>query len=149
MAWNRCKGNAVHKYPYKGFIMASKAEVTFATYMDEEGIVWLYEPDQFEWSPPVKIKKYKPDFKIMCKDGSYFYVEYKGYLRPEDKVKMKAMKLQHPKLDIRFVFQRANKPIYKGSKTTYAMWAEKLGYLWSEGRMPKEWLEGASYVELQ
>jgi hypothetical protein len=76
----------------------------------------------------------------MRRDGSFFFVEYKGYLRPEDKTKMVAVRKQYPDLDIRFIFQRANKPSYKGAKTTYADWAEKNGYLWAEGIIPEEWL---------
>lgn len=137
MVWNRRKlKRRVHSYA--GCKMASKAEVKFAEWMDDQEIVWMYEPEKLAWEPPKR--KYTPDFKVMRKDGSFFFVEYKGYLRPNDKTKMKAIRLQYPDLDLRFVFQNADKVIYKGSKTTYGMWAERLGYQWAEGTMPEDWL---------
>lgn len=127
------------KYQYAATYFASKAERDFAYNMDKEKIHWFYEPEKFDWYPPPR--KYTPDFKIMRKDRSHFFVEYKGYLRPDDKVKMKAFKAQHPNVDCRFVFMNAHKPLYKGSPTTYAMWAEKHGFKWAHKVMPKEWLE--------
>ena len=38
------------------------------------------------------------------------------------------LKEQHPELDIRIVFQDMKKPIYRGSKTTYAKWATDHGF---------------------
>jgi hypothetical protein len=127
--------------------MASKAETVFAEKMDSLGIEWMYEPEKLQWEPPKR--KYTPDFKVLCEDGTFFYVEYKGYLRPNDKVKMKAVKKQHPNVDIRFVFQNASKPIYKGSPTNYGMWAEKNGYLWAEGFMPEDWLKSATIIPMK
>ena len=90
--WN-ARGTKRRKYPYKGEEMASKAEVTFSKEMDSRGILWMYEPEKFKWfPPPVREKLYTPDYKVRRKDGSYFFVEFKGYLRPNDKVKMRAMK---------------------------------------------------------
>jgi predicted nuclease of restriction endonuclease-like RecB superfamily len=126
-------------FTYKGCKMASKAEVKFAEAMDEKGISWMYESESFPWVPPKK--KYTPDFMLYKKDGGKMFIEYKGYLRPTDKTKMKAIRNQYPDLDLRFVFQNARKPIYKGSKTTYAMWAERHGYLWAEGFIPNEWIK--------
>jgi predicted nuclease of restriction endonuclease-like RecB superfamily len=118
--------------------MASKAEVIFAEDMDKRSLVWMYEPEKWDWEPPRRV--YTPDFKVKRRDGSYFFVEFKGYLRPTDKVKMAAIRLQYPDVDIRFVFMKASKPSYKGSKTTYGDWATKNGYRWAEGTIPAEWL---------
>jgi hypothetical protein len=125
-------------HPYNGYKMASKAEVHFAEWMDDKRLHWLYEPERLDWIPPSR--KYTPDFKVMRKDGSFFFVEFKGYLRPSDKTKMKAIRKQYPDLDLRFVFMNAKKPSYKGAKTSYAGWAEKNGYLWAEGTIPEDWL---------
>ena len=54
---------------------------------------------------------------------------------------MSLIKKQYPELDIRFVFMNANNKIYKGSKTTYAMWANKHGFEWAEKNIPEEWLK--------
>jgi len=137
MAWGK-KRPKRRVHPYGGCKMASKAETIFAANMDERELKWMYEPEKLDWIPPKR--KYTPDFKVMRRDGSFFFVEYKGYLRPNDKTKMAAIRKQYPDLDIRFVFMKANKPSYKGSKTTYADWAEKNGYLWAEGTIPEEWL---------
>ena len=125
--------------------MDSASEVDFAGTMDVHGIRWLYAPDNFPWYPPVK--SYTPDFKVYRKDGSSFYVEYKGFLWNEDKTKMKAMKEQHPNVDIRFVFANAKKPVHgaktrkNGTKMSHAEWAEKHDYKWAEGFIPPAWLE--------
>ena len=147
MYFRRKKGAAPKpkkKFPYAGIKFASKKEMEFAQECDRIGITWFYEPEKWDWVPPKK--KYTPDFKVARKDGSYFFVEYKGYLRPEDRTKMRAIKKQYPDLDIRFVFQNAKKPISKtpkkdGTLTTYADWAENLGFPWAEAFMPAEWLK--------
>ena len=139
MGWHRQARKAKRRvHPYAGCKMASKAEVKFAEWMDANKLNWMYEPEKLDWVPP--LRKYTPDFKVMRKDGSFFFVEYKGYLRPEDKTKMAAIRKQYPDLDIRFVFMKANKPSYKGAKTTYAGWAEKNGFLWAELTIPEDWL---------
>ena len=68
-------------------------------------------------------------------------VELKGYFDATDRGKHKRIKLSNPSLDIRIVFQKADKKISKTSKTTYDMWAEKNGFMWAEGSIPKEWLK--------
>ena len=126
------------KYRFAGQTFASMAEREFAIGLDEKKITWMYEPDKFEWFPPPR--KYTPDFKIMRKNGTYFYIEFKGYLRPGDRTKMRNFKKQNPEVDVRFVFQRSNKPLYKGSPSTYADWAEKHGYMWADRFIPEDWL---------
>jgi Phage endonuclease I len=62
------------------------------------------------------------------------YVECKGYLRPEHKAKMCAVKRQNPKLDIRILFYSANKKQIK--------WAERNGFRYAIEDIPEEWLLG-------
>ena len=106
----------------------------------------MYEPEKFEWMPPpAKKRKYTPDFKIIRKDGSYFFVEFKGFFRPTDQIKMRAMKTQHPEIDIRFVFMDSKKFISKrvrkdGSRMTYADWANKYKYQYADLEIPEAWL---------
>ena len=45
-------------------------------------------------------------------------------------------------LDLRFVFQNQNNKLFKGSKTTYAQWAEKHGFMFAHRHIPQSWLEG-------
>ena len=131
-------GKRKPKCEYNGDKFASKAEMDFAKHMRSRSIPYEYESDKFPWQPP--LKKYTPDFKVYRKDMSYFYVEYKGYLRPPDRTKMKAFKEQHPDVDLRMVFMNASKPLYKGSPTSYAVWSEKMGFPWAEKTIPAAWL---------
>lgn len=137
----RRRGSQANKkvFEYKGKKFASKAEMTFAEWMDQWKITWVYEPLAFKYVLPDR--KYTPDFKVSRKDGTYFYVEFKGWLRPEDRTKMRAFKLSHPTEDVRFVFSNGNKPITKSSKTTYGQWAEKHGFPWAQNEIPDEWME--------
>jgi hypothetical protein len=133
------------KIPYKGQLFASQSEVTFAKTMDHNNIPWKYESESFEYF--LKPKIYTPDFKIKRPDGTTFFVEYKGFLWNEDKAKMIAVRKQYPKMDIRFVFADARKPVHgaktrkNGTKQSHGEWADQNGYLWAEGFMPPSWLK--------
>src|SRR5215831_14958902 len=81
--------------------------------------------------PYVLARHYIPDFIISTKWGKV-YVECKGYLRPEHRAKMVAVKKQHPNMDIRILFYSHNK--------SYVRWAEKHQFKWAVGKLPKEWL---------
>lgn len=120
--------------------MKSKPEVQLAAWMDANQITWGYEPIKLEYALPGR--RYCPDFRLV-RNGNLcaFLVEVKGWLRPEDRTKMIAVRDQHPECDIRFIFVNANKTLSKKSKTTYGMWATKHGFKWAETIIPKEWLE--------
>lgn len=98
-----------------------------------------FETEQIEYEVPSVKAVYTPDFVVIFPDGRKMYIEAKGFLRPEHKKKMTLVKRQHPDLDIRFVFYRDLK-MSKTSKTTYSMWAGRLGYPWAVGSIPKAWL---------
>jgi predicted nuclease of restriction endonuclease-like RecB superfamily len=89
-----------------------------------------YEGDRI---PYILYRDYVPDFTVRGKFGR-IYIEAKGYLRPEHRSKMAAVKRQHPEKDIRIVFYSKNK--------RYIKWAEKLGFKFAIGTIPQEWLEG-------
>jgi hypothetical protein len=81
---------------------------------------------------------YTPDFIL----PNGVILEAKGYFKPEDRRKMLAVKKAHPELDIRLVFQQPYNTLTKASKTTYAAWAEKHGYLWAASHnIPLEWFQ--------
>lgn len=90
--------------------------------------------------PYVLPKKYIPDFTITTKSGKTFHIEVKGYFRPEDVTKMKAVKFSNPDLDIRLLFAQ-DKPIRKGAKLTYMGWAQKHGFQAAVGKIPAAWLK--------
>lgn len=89
--------------------------------------------------PYVLPKKYVPDFTLTTKSGKTFHIEVKGYFRPEDVVKMRAVKFSNPDLDIRLLFAE-DKPIRKGAKLTYMGWAKKNGFTAAVGKIPPSWL---------
>lgn len=99
----------------------------------------LFEVEKIPFIQPEKPRSYSPDFKL-C-DG--LYVETKGRFLCEDRQKHLWLKAQHPEIEIRFVFQNPQAPISKGSKTTYARWADRHGFKWSKGLIPIEWMEEA------
>lgn len=83
--------------------------------------------------PYILARHYIPDFILSTPTGKV-YIETKGYLRPEDKAKMVAVKKLNPQLDIRILFY--------ARKEQYIKWAEKNGFRWAVDTIPKQWLEG-------
>lgn len=96
-----------------------------------------YETQVIPYVTPETPHKYKPDFPI--RDG--LYIETKGIFDSDDRQKHLLVKQQHPGLEVRFIFSRSSAPIYKGSKTTYAMWCEKNGFKYADKRIPEAWLK--------
>ena len=90
-----------------------------------------YEQDILPYTVPESQHKYTPDFHI---PGTNIYLELKGRLTIQDRKKMLLVISQHPDKRIIMVFQDAKRPIVKGSKTTYALWAEKNGVEWMTPR---------------
>lgn len=82
--------------------------------------------------------EYVPDFIIKYPNGYVVYIEVKGYLRPQDRVKMIAVKKANPTLDIRFLFA-ANNKLHSGSKSRYGDWCDKHGFEWAVGFVPEDW----------
>lgn len=93
-------------------------------------VVFKYEPERI---PYVIAGHYIPDFIINTPTGT-LYIETKGYLRPEAKRKLIAVKKQHPELDIRIVFYEQRK--------SNSRWAERCGFKWAVSTIPQEWIEG-------
>lgn len=112
----------------------SRAEGNFGKTLDQQGIPFEYETGRIKYTVT---RTYVPDFYLV---DYGFYVEYKGYFTSSDRRKHVLIKEQNPSYDIRFIFQNANNKLNKKSKTTYGEWADKHGFLWAEGRMPKKWL---------
>ena len=107
--------------------------------LDQRGVPYTYEPEKLAYHVE---RHYIPDLAI-----NGMIVELKGYLRQDSQRKMKAVKAQYPDLDARFVFQNASATIQgakkrkDGSKMTCGEWADRQGFVWAEGTIPKEWLD--------
>ncbi len=95
-----------------------------------------YETIKIEWED-LSYRTYTPDFIL----NNGIIIETKGRFLPSDRRKHLAIKKQHPKLDIRFVFTNSKSKLYKGSKTTYAQWCIKNKFLYFDRIIPQEWLK--------
>lgn len=94
-----------------------------------------YESIKIEWED-LCYRKYTPDFLL----PNGIIIETKGQFTAKDRRKHVLVKEQHPHLDIRFVFTRSNSRLSKQSKTTYADWCIKQGFLYADKKIPEDWL---------
>ncbi len=95
-----------------------------------------FEALKVPYIQPQSSHTYTPDFVL----PSGIVIETKGLFQTADRQKQIMVKAQHPALDLRFVFWNAQAKISKNSKTTYAMWADKNGFLWAHRKIPESWL---------
>lgn len=93
-------------------------------------VSFKYESEKI---PYIIAAHYIPDFIISTPLGK-IYVECKGYLRPEDKRKLLAVRKTNPWMDLRLCFYREVKSQVK--------WAEKNGFKYSIEDIPEEWTHG-------
>jgi len=114
--------------------LRSGLEEKIAAQLDEAGMAYEYETQKLEYVIP---HSYKPDFIL----SNGIIVEGKGLFDSADRTKHLAVKAAHPEKDIRFVFSRSSSPLYKGSKSTYASWCVRHGFLYSDKVVPEAWLK--------
>lgn len=120
----------------------SKIEEDVASQLTAAGVPWEYEARTLEFEFPARKAKYTPDFpvgRIILEVKGRF--GHRGANGADIRHRLVLVKEQHPDLDIRFIFQNSKLPIYKGSKTTYAKWADDHGFKWAEKIVPKAWLK--------
>ena len=84
-----------------------------------------------------EIRTYTPDFEL----PNGIIIESKGRFVAADRKKHLTVKRQYPKLDIRFVFSNSKAKINKGSKTSYAEWCQRHGYLYADKLIPERWIK--------
>lgn len=101
------------------------------------GVPFTFEALIIPYSPLKVERKYKPDF-VLLDNG--IIVETKGRFLTDDRQKIKAVKVQHPDLDLRFVFSRSSTRISKQSKTTYGAWCHALSIPFADKSIPASWL---------
>jgi hypothetical protein len=133
-SWNRTDKSPEAVGRRQGF--RSGLEEVNAKFLESQGVDPCFESLKIPYTVPETRRTYTPDFPL----PNGIIVETKGKLEPKDRAKHLFIKLQHPELDIRFVFQRPFDKIVKGSKTTYAAWADKYGFKWATRIIPKDWL---------
>jgi hypothetical protein len=118
-------------------------EKKVADQLEVAGVPFDFEGRWIHYKVPARDAKYLPDFD--CPGG--IILEAKGRFGgprgngAQERQKLILLKEQHPGCDIRIVFQNARTAIYKGSKTTYAKWADDHGFKWSDkGTVPVGWI---------
>jgi len=88
-------------------------------------------PDTFQYEamrlPFVLTHQYLPDW---IDEDSKSIVEAKGRFTATDRRKHLAIKAQYPDWTVTIVFQNPDRPLNKGSKTTYGGWCDKHGIAW-------------------
>ena len=114
----------------------SGLEDTVATYLTELKVAFTYEKLKIEWED-LTYRTYTPDFVL--KNG--IIIETKGVFTTLDRRKHVAIKKQHPKLDIRFVFTYSRSKLRKGAKSTYADWCTKHGFYYYDRIIPEKWVK--------
>ena len=122
---------AARKYGYR-----SGLEHKLSLYLDELKVGYDYEKVKIEWED-LAYRTYTPD--IVLDNG--IIIETKGMFTAADRRKHLAIKKQHPKLDIRFVFENSRSKIRKGAKSSYGDWCTKNGFRYYDRIIPEDWLK--------
>ena len=119
------------KYGYR-----SGLEHKLSLYLDEHKVKYDYENIKIEWED-LAYRTYTPDFILY----NGIIIETKGRFLAADRRKHIAIKKQHPKLDIRFVFTNSKAKLSKGAKSSYADWCIKHGFRYYDRIIPEDWLK--------
>ena len=123
----------------------SGLELDIARGLTASGVSFSYESEKIRYEQPAKMRTYTPDFIITTKSGKRIVIESKGRFKTEDRQKHLHIRASNPEVEIRFIFNNPNTRISKASKTTYAMWCDKNGYMYAKFNkdepVPNEWLE--------
>ncbi len=101
--------------------------------MTDRDIGFGYETCRIKY---VSTRAYVPDFTL----PNGIFIEVKGWFKSADRAKHLRIKEQHPDVDIRFLFSRANQKLSRQSQTTYAQWCDRYGFKWCEKKVPQGWL---------
>ena len=132
MAKRFTKRQAAVRHGYR-----SGLEMDINEALEQKGIEGEYEKHVIKYIIPESNHKYTPDFKL----PNGIFIESKGRFMLDDQKKHILIRAQHPDLDIRFVFQNSKAKIRKGSKTTYADWCAKHGFMFADKMIPDAWLK--------
>lgn len=113
----------------------SGLEEKIASQLEDLGVAVEYEKFKIKYKVN-EDRTYTPDWKL----PNGIIVESKGRFTATDRKKHLLVKAQRPDLDIRFVFSNSRAKLNKGSKTTYADWCNKHGFIFADKLIPEEWL---------
>lgn len=118
----------------KGF--RSGLEMDISSDLKSRSIEFTYESCKLDYVIPSRKARYTPDFIL----ANGIIVESKGRFTAADRKKMLLVREANPGADIRFVFSNSSNRIAKNSKTTYADWCDKNGFLYADLTIPNSWL---------
>ena len=131
----------------------SGLEEQIAKQLESGNIPFEYESVVLKYMVPESDHAYTPDFILKKKNktsssgakdtengGGCMFIEVKGYLDLEMRKKYKSIRHSNPDADIRFLFGNWDNKIRKGSKKTYRMWAEGLGFKCANKEIPRSWI---------
>lgn len=114
----------------------SGLEDTICKELTELGVDYKYEELKLKYTQPSKVRTYTPDIEL----PNGIIVEIKGRWVAADRQKIAMVKEQHPDLDLRMVFSNSKAKISKASKTTYAIYCDKIGIPYADKHIPLEWI---------
>ncbi|MDT8900625.1 hypothetical protein [Anaeroselena agilis] len=115
----------------------SGLEASIARQLQKAGVPIIYEAYSLRYTIPAAGHIYTPDFIL----PNGIIIEGKGLFEASDRKKHLYIKEQWPELDIRFIFSNPNTRLTKQSKTSYAMWCEKYGFLYAKLTIPEDWFK--------
>ena len=115
----------------------SGLEKKVAEYLTQLKVAFKYESVKIKYTKPESYHTYTPDFVL----PNGIIIETKGMFTTDDRRKHLAIKRQHPKLDIRFVFENGRRKLRKGAKSTYEIWCDRYGFECYDRIVPESWLK--------
>ena len=115
----------------------SGLEEDLAESLRARGVKYTYEETKIRYIQPASEHQYTADFEL--ENG--IIIESKGRFLVADRKKHLLIKRQQPHLDIRFVFSNSKQKISKASRTTYADWCNKNGFLYADKEIPDSWIK--------
>lgn len=126
------------KYPKKKTSKyRSGLELSVIQNLERRKVNYMYESVRIAYSKPATNHIYTPDLDLL----NGIFVEIKGFFKREDRQKHLHIKKSNPRMDIRFIFGNSKNKIYKGSKTSYADWCTKNGFMYADRIIPEEWIK--------
>lgn len=126
------KGTRTGKY-------RSKFEASVGPAIEARG--FAYEAERLPYARQPGI--YTPDFS-----RAKTIIEAKGFLTAADRKKLLEVRADYPTYRICLLFQNAHATLNKKSKTTYAKWAERHGFLWAHRTPHDSWFRSARHAAL-
>lgn len=147
MTYSRNKGRKQHN----GVEYRSGLEARIAKQLTDAKVPFKFEESKLQYF--LKVRKgscedcgstlvlqehwYTPDFELT---DSGIIVETKGLFSSKDRTKMRAVKAQHPELDIRMLFY-SNGKLNKGKPLKYEDWCQKYGFKYAFKTLPLDWMK--------